>query len=134
MRKGDLAAAFVALLLLGGATCPPAPDGAERLGPALVRLSSAVEAAVAYHDLPPGAGDEAILADATKDDPSLLAPFEGYALRVRRLGTHAAVLVCDAEGRRALLEDAGCTARLDAQRAAASACEFTLDVASACAP
>jgi len=55
-------------------------------------------------------------------------------LRVLREGADSAVLVCESAADKALLEDAGCTARLDAQRwqGGDDACAFTLRLREIC--
>ncbi|WP_341502468.1 hypothetical protein [Gallaecimonas sp. GXIMD4217] len=122
---------FCLALLLSG--CAGADRGEELLplASALTKLSAAVEAQVRYGQAPADLDDQALLALATGHDPGLLAPFAGYELRVRRDNGHGLVLVCD-DGR-ALLEDAGCTGPLDAQRwHQASACDFSLELAAIC--
>jgi len=102
----------------------------------LTKLSTAVEASVRYEAAQSaGLDDAALLKFASRDDAELLKRFAGLTLRVARADRHAAVLVCSADGRHALLEDAGCTLAMDrhAWREADSACEFRLDLSSLCA-
>lgn len=119
-----------------GCSAPNVPGEQEMntLGSALTKLSAAVDATVRYGGLPGGLSKEEVLARATRHDASLLKPFSDHHLEVRREGDRSAVLVCDKPGGRALLEDAGCTAGLDAHRwrAGPGACRFTLDLPSVC--
>jgi len=80
---------------------------------ALTKLSAAVEATVRYESPPEDLSDKELLHLATKHDPSLLSPFEGYTLKVNRANRHAVVLVCSEDGVRGLLEDVGCSSEMD---------------------
>ncbi len=105
----------------------------EQLAAQFVNLSAAVEAHLAAlpEDAPPL--DEAeTLRQATAHDPRLLEGFTGWHLRVRRDGRHALLLLCAKDGGHALLEDAGCSARLDRQAEAGQPCAFTLRVEDGC--
>jgi len=80
---------------------------------ALTKVSSALEAAV-YFDTPPeGLQDRALLEFATEHDPSLLEPLDNFTLKANYVDRHGVVLVCDEPGRKALMKDLGCTAKLD---------------------
>ena len=102
---------------------------------ALTKLSSAVQAFVRYESVADGMTEGEVLRLATKHDAGLLAPFSAYQLRVMRQDRHAIVLMCSADGTRGLLEDVGCTARLDKhlwQSPNSEPCEFTLKVSEIC--
>lgn len=102
----------------------------------LTKLSTAVESAVLYEkDRSSGLESAELLKFATEHDPELLSRFSTYEVRVSTKEEHAALLVCTGDGRRALLEDAGCTAPLDRQawqEAPDAPCEFKLDLAALC--
>ena len=103
---------------------------------ALTKVSAAVDATVQYMSVPHGASSAEILELSTSDDPALLAPFKGFQILARREGSFSEVLVCERDGSRALLEDAGCTAKLDRTHwrdNPHARCEFTLDLKSICA-
>jgi hypothetical protein len=132
--KRYVAAGFALIVCVGVRTV----GGESEMYPlasALTKLTAAVEATV--FDTPGGGTEDAeLLAAATRDNPQLLAPFERYTVRAKRDAGHAIVLVCSIDGRLALLEDAGCSAKLDAHRwkaAAQKECAFTLSAATACA-
>ncbi len=111
-------------------------DEMYQLASALTKLSAAVESTVRYKNPPDGMSDEELLTLATQHDPDLLQPFSGYAIKVRRDNHHAILLICTKQGDRALLEDVGCSAKLDAhpwQSQLAKACTFTLTADKACA-
>jgi len=101
---------------------------------ALTKLSSATEALVRYGQPPAGMDDAALLAEATREDPALLASFTGYHVRVLNQDRHAVVLVCTKDGGRALLEDAGCTGKMDVHHweKAAVPCAFSVSVQTTC--
>ena len=74
-----------------------------------------------------------VLSAATEHDRSLLGPFRTYELFVRVEGRNSSVLVCTGNKARALLEDAGCSARVDGQLwREGFLCGFTLDLSSVC--
>jgi hypothetical protein len=85
-------------------------------GSALTKLSAAVESTVRYKNPAPDLSNSELLVLATRHDPVLLENFNGYKVRVLHQDRHSAVLVCDAAGTRALLEDAGCTGPMDRNR------------------
>ncbi len=106
-----------------------------RLGSALTKLSAAVENSVRYKNPPPDLSDAELLALATQHDPALLDPFRDYAVRVLRQDRHAIVLVCTQDRQRGLLEDAGCTGKLDKQswkENPPQPCEFGLAIPTVC--
>jgi hypothetical protein len=72
---------------------------------------------------------------STVQDAALMKSFTGMTVRVLRNGRDLTVLVYEARDRRALLEDAGCTATLNMHRwsTAADRCEVTLVVTTLCA-
>lgn len=102
----------------------------------LTKLSTAVESAVHYErDRSAGLEGLALLKFATEHDPELLSRFSAYEVRVSAKDSHAAVLICTADGRRALLEDAGCTAPMDRHawnEGPETPCEFRLDLSALC--
>jgi hypothetical protein len=128
---------LVAALLLGAcvASITAAPDNEERgrLSTKMVNLSSAVD--TYFADLPkaPTDSDATILQNATHHDNRLLSPeFELYVLKVQYQDPYAVLLLCSKDGNWAIMEDAGCSARLDRQVTHAAPCEFTLHVSRGC--
>jgi hypothetical protein len=106
-----------------------------QLGSALTKLSLAVEDFIHFEDVPADMTDTDILSRATDHDPRLLTPFNDVKLRVKSDMKHAIILVCTKDETQALLEDAGCSAPLDAhlwESPSPLACEFTLSAAEAC--
>ncbi|BBL70723.1 hypothetical protein MoryE10_13290 [Methylogaea oryzae] len=104
-----------------------------KLGTNLVNLSAAVD--IYFSTLPaaPTDDDATILKNATSPDPTLLAPvFKRYLLKTQYQQPYAVLLVCSKDGKRALMEDAGCSARLDRQVRSPAPCEFTLRVENGC--
>lgn len=127
----------VVVLLLFGCACAQVRSETKinELGSALTKLSSSVESTVRYKGMGADLPDDKLLILSTKHDPGLLEPFQGYTLRVLRQNGHTAVLVCTEDGLAALLEDAGCTARMDQHRwrdRPVPPCEFTLDLDKVC--
>jgi hypothetical protein len=128
----------VAILLVSGCRDSDAADQEEmlRLASALTKLSTAVDSACRYKDPPQGGGGAELLAYATGHDRALLLPFADYTVKAICDDRHGFVLVCSTEDDLALLEDAGCSARLDShlwKDGPPKACEFTLSAQAACA-
>lgn len=101
---------------------------------ALTKLAAAVESTVRYKNPPPELGESELLTLATRHDPILLGNFKGYKVRVLRIERHSVVLVCNATGTHALLEDAGCSGPMDRNRwiEKPEPCEFSLDTKAVC--
>lgn len=126
------------LLLVLFVTCcsiPAFADDMLELSSALTKLSAAVESTVRYKNPPKDLTNEELLKLSTKHDPDLLQPFSAYLVRVKAQDRHAILLVCSKDGKTGLLEDAGCTAKLDQHlwgKDNPLPCEFTLAASSAC--
>lgn len=80
---------------------------------ALTKLTGMVEVIVVYSEDESNLTDAELLEEATAHDPTVLDQFENYELRASQKGGHAVVTMCDANGSEALLQDLGCTAKLD---------------------
>ncbi len=104
------------------------------LGSSLTKLSAAVESTVRYKNPPKNISDQELLTLSTKHDPGLLDAFKNYKVRVLQQDRHAVVLVCDKKGKRGLLEDAGCTGRMENQlwKDSKCPCKFTIKPQDAC--
>lgn len=118
-------------------SCSPLPPKYNRglLASKMINLSSAVD--FYFSELPaaPIAVDDAeLLAAATEHDKLLLADeFKHYQLKVEYQNAHAVLLLCNKDGNRALMEDVGCTARLDRLVSEKDTpCSFTLKVNRDC--
>lgn len=126
----------VSIFLLEGCVFIPKKDNAEAMyikASALTKLSTAVEVTVRYEAPDENLSDEELLKIATEDDPNLLDPFVGYVLKVNREFGHAVVLVCNADGTKGLLEDAGCSAKMDKHHwDEVKPCSFTISAAVVC--
>lgn len=105
-----------------------------QLASPLTKLSSAVESTCFYKNPPPGAADHTLLGLATAHDVTLLEPFVDFKLRAECKQQHGFVLVCSKDGDRGLLEDAGCSGKLDGHlwKDHKKSCEFTLSVQASC--
>ncbi|MDB5859966.1 MAG: hypothetical protein JWQ76_3655 [Ramlibacter sp.] len=129
---------FFILVVVLLASCATQPNEREMnyLASALTKVSAAVDATVRYRRPPENMSEGDLLRAATAHDIQLLKPFDGFTVRVLRSGRDSAVMVCQPRGR-ALLEDAGCTPKLDVHRWNAPGgndrCEFTLDLNTVCA-
>lgn len=129
--------ALFSVLTVAAMGCTSGPDANQmnRMASSLTKLSAAVDAVVRYDDLPQAADDAVILSKVSAANPTLLDDFKGFQLKLIRSTGDSAVLVCDIRGTTALLEDAGCTAKLDAQRwntHPPSPCEPSLDLKQLC--
>lgn len=83
------------------------------LASALTKMTSAVEEKVLFKEVAADVKDKELIDLSTSHDPRLKEPFEEYVLKAGNQNGHAVVLVCDQSGKKALLEDAGCTSILD---------------------
>ncbi len=133
MRK----ALFFLTLLIALAACGKGdkPDKKEmyKLASSLTKLASAVESTVRYKKPPKGISDKELLKLATNHDPKLLSPFKKYTVKVSQQNRHGIVLVCTGNGKRGLLEDAGCSTAMDKHLWKGSAsCKFTLKAEDVC--
>jgi hypothetical protein len=62
-----------------------------------------------------------------------MTPFEGFVVKAKCENNYAVVLVCDSEGEKALLEDAGCTPKIDYRVIEPErACTFSTAVENVC--
>ncbi|ARO88348.1 hypothetical protein EBAPG3_011495 [Nitrosospira lacus] len=136
MIKSTVTIILVLSFLAGCASSQRRVDSEEMYikASALTKLAAAVESTVRYKDPPPGLSERELLALATRHDPILLENFKGYKVRVLRYERHSVVLVCDATGTHALLEDAGCSGPMDRNRWMGEPvpCEFSIDTKAVC--
>src|SRR5689334_5195191 len=119
MKNSTLISLGVALLLSACVTPTDGAPGAQERGllsTKMVNLSSAVETYFSGLSRAPTDGDVVILQNATHHNPRLLAQeFAPYMLKVQYQNPHAVLLLCSGDGTHAIMEDAGCSARLDRQ-------------------
>jgi hypothetical protein len=102
---------------------------------ALNKLALALESAVRYRNAPESLTEDQLKAYAWREHPVQRVVFKDLMVRVRRQGKDSSVLVCTADGRRALWEDAGCSAKPDQKywvKPAHAPCAFQLDLAKTC--
>lgn len=128
--------ATIAVCLLPACATPPTEREMNYLASALTKVSAAVDATVRYRRTADGLPEAELLRFSTAHDPALLKPFDGLTVRVLRDGHDSAVLVCESRADKALLEDAGCTARLDLHHwsnGGTNRCEFTINIKRVCA-
>ncbi|MNH24086.1 hypothetical protein D3C79_840030 [compost metagenome] len=122
-------------LLLTGCALPLQERDMNAMASSLTKVSAAVDATVRYKRSADSLEGDALLQAATAHDPQMLKPLEGRTVKVLRAQRDSAVLVCDAPNALPLLEDAGCTARLDVHRWRQNLndrCEFSLDLPQTC--
>lgn len=135
MKYSNWVLGALATLLLAGCASRPSESEMNYLASSLTKVTAAVDATVRYGHPPEDMDGAQLLHSATEHDPSLLQPFSSYTLLVRRDGRQSVVLVCDPRTNSALLEDSGCTPKLDAHRwqnSVLERCEFSLNVGEIC--
>ncbi|CAN5418886.1 hypothetical protein BH10PSE16_BH10PSE16_36800 [soil metagenome] len=128
--------AAIAFFLLGGCAAQLSEHKMNYLASALTKVSASVDATARYKRSTDSLDEAQLLRASTDHDPELMKPFEGMTVLVKRIGRDSAVLVCQANAGKALLEDTGCTAKMEVHRwrnSEVSRCEFTLDVQQLCA-
>ncbi len=136
MNLTTLLALAMSLLLsacVNGAEGMPKEKERGQLGTAMVNLSQAADMYLSERSEPPKESDAELLRQATRHDPSLMSPaFSNYLLKLRFQQPYTVLLLCTKDGREAIMEDAGCSARLDRQVHDKQPCEFTLQVSAGC--
>lgn len=137
MTKNKLLLMLVITIAATACQVGLATDESERmyqLASPLTKLSAAIESTCFYKNPPPSAADHTLLSLATAHDETLLEPFVDFKLRAECKQQHGFVLVCSRDGNRGLLEDAGCSGKLDAHlwKDYEKGCEFTLSVQAIC--
>ncbi|MBI2993623.1 MAG: hypothetical protein HYY48_05535 [Gammaproteobacteria bacterium] len=78
-----------------------------------------------------------LLKAATQHDPGQLDDLSAYWVTARSQGGFSSVLMCSSDKSEALLEDAGCTSRMDVhawQTANKEKCDFAIDLVRICKP
>ncbi|WNJ98652.1 hypothetical protein L2D14_12320 [Thalassospiraceae bacterium LMO-JJ14] len=101
----------------------------------LKKVSKALNSAVVFKNAPEALSGPELLDFATRHDPALLTPFNDFTIRVNRTGKASGLLVCDAKGEQAYLEDTSCTSAFDShlwRDTPNAACEFHLDIVALC--
>jgi len=112
-----------------------ADDEMYTLASALTKLSAAVESTVGFKSPPPELKDQGLAELSTKHNPKILEPFAEYTVKTYSQNSHAVVLICDKEGKLALLEDAGCTSPMDKhwwRDQPEKDCSFTIKIDEVC--
>ena len=136
MIRNTVTVIFVLSFLAGCTSSQRRVDSEEMYikASALTKLSAAVESTVRYKNPPPELGESELLTLATRHDPILLENFKSYKVRVLRNDRHSIILVCDATGTHALLEDTGCSGPMDRHRwmGKPEPCEFSIDTKAVC--
>jgi hypothetical protein len=114
--KTDLALIFVGTMALMSSACMfrrPIELRMGELSSSVTKLTTNVESTVRYADNPINISDSELLAKSTEHDPEILKFFSKYSILIIHNDKDAAILVCTKDQKRALFEDAGCTAELD---------------------
>lgn len=127
--KFFLALALASLLAVACAHGPfCAGESVSKLGPPLTKLAAAADADEGFRPAPELSDGEFL----RRAEPEAFAFFKNHKLKLLRNSGHAVVLVCDSEGKTALLEDAGWTGHLEYrhyQERDPKPCEFTISIA-----
>ncbi|MFV0350069.1 MAG: hypothetical protein ACK5JO_15960 [Halodesulfovibrio sp.] len=134
MRKLSCAILFVVILLAGCNPYGVKPANDPTLVPPMQKLTRAVDSYVRYDKPDAAMTSDQILLKATEHDKGLLTPFGKMSLEVLREGDNVVVLLCDSYKDVALMEDSGCTAKVDKNYMGNSTppCVFTLTPAELC--
>ena len=103
----------------------PLAATAGDLARAVMRFSNNNPAQAALLD------DQELVRQATAYDPKLLEPYKDFVVRGTADGV---ILVCTGDGRRALLEDAECSDKVDRQLWSDNdaPCQFTIELETVC--
>ena len=112
-----------ALLLIGSvlivSQCAASPNKAFdedmlTLEPAVAKLTAAIQRTLSDKNLDANVTDEELLKLATKEDKSLIDPFnDHYSIKISREKKHAIVMICTKDEKYVWFEDLGCTDEVD---------------------
>lgn len=129
-----LSLAAVGMLLQYGCAFSQNEEAMYPLSSRLIKLTESAEALERYTQPSRSLSDQEFLVQAVEHDPQLLAPFDEYLIKVQRDGHNVNLLVCTQDGRTALLEDLGCTPRVDIHRwqMGNESCTFSMNVEADC--
>lgn len=135
MNSIRIAAAIV--FLLGASACATADDDETLMRAAAVLRTIANDVDTFVSSTPEASAipEADIIRRATIRDPGRLGALDDYVLRVRIEGRNSAVLMCSKDSARGLVEDAGCSGRVDKlyfREAPGQTCAFTLNLAEVC--
>jgi len=136
MRRKHWGLVLAVIIAVTGCTPSGAADDEDHavLANKAQYVASALEALVRLGDAPADADSAALVALVRAEKPEYVAPFDDRVRRLRQEGRLSSVLVCDAAGDKALVEDAGCTHETDARLWDRDVpCTFQLDLAAVCA-
>lgn len=117
-----------------GAAAAQNAQGMYERASALTKLTAHVEATVLYGSSP-AADDQSLITQAFQANPAAAPLLSDYAFRLLRRGKGVVLLMCTADGARAVLEDASCTAAMDKhfwRDDPNRTCEFSRDAAAVC--
>jgi hypothetical protein len=107
----------------------------EMMAPKAAIATDLARAVIAFSEKNPteaaSLDDQELVRRATDFDPNLLSPYDGLVVRGTSTGI---ILVCTGDGKRALIEDAECTTKVDKLlwSNSSSPCQFTLNIYSLC--
>jgi hypothetical protein len=127
---------IAALVILSLTACAAAFDEAEMqpLASAVTKIAAKLDALVFANPEAQGMTEAELRAALQQQDSKLMSILDDYTVRFRVNGENSSVLVCSADGKTTLVEDAGCSARSDRQVwHQADPCDFALDLSSVCA-
>ncbi|MBY0269114.1 MAG: hypothetical protein K2X06_04500 [Burkholderiales bacterium] len=136
MKKIRFASLLLAALVWGCALGQSPQQEMLIKASALTKVAAALEASVRFGNATPDFSETELLNYATSHDPDLLAPFQDYVLRARRIDNFSSVLMCSKDGQTALLEDAGCSPKFDEhlwEKSPPLPCDFQINLANTCA-
>jgi hypothetical protein len=137
-RRLPLKWIYIGLMILPSSACllrQPQEMRMGKLSSAVIKLSANVESTVRYTDNPANISEPELLARSTEHDPGILKFFSRYSIQIIHNDKDAVILVCTKDRKRALFEDAGCTAKLDTilwKNKPPSKCAFGATVEAAC--
>ena len=132
--KTTVLATTTALVLLGSCRAIADDPAYNEIAAFMIQHSAALEAEIAYgEESSKLLKDEALLDAALGHKPNWRNIYGSHQLIARVLGEHTVLLMCDANGQVALLEDSSCTPSFDKYRyKARSSCDITYTAASIC--
>lgn len=126
---------IIALFSTNCATSQGKEREMSKIASFLTKLSSKVESSVRFGNMPDNIQASDILEDINKADPRLMSEFDDYKVMILIQGKLSEVLICSKDKKHGLLEDAGCTGRMDKhlwKLKESHPCNFTLSLEIIC--
>lgn len=134
MKRYLTTTALVLILIFAFGCASHANEDMYSMAPKLNKLVTAVQGYESFAKPDLSMDDQELMIKATEHDPGLLDQFQGYHVDLLRHEGYVSILICGQDGKKALLQDVGCTNAFDHHlwRETNSPCEQNITVFNIC--